>query len=67
MDLKWYEISPKNKRTFMLLIHMAQKPIVLKAAGVVNITLATLMSVSNRFESGKQEEAEGDDFAVQID
>lgn len=46
MDLPWYLYSQKNKETLVLMICMAQKPIVLRAAGLVNITLETLMSVS---------------------
>lgn len=46
MELPWYLFSQKNKRTFQLMICMAQKPIVLSAGGLVNITLDSLMSVS---------------------
>lgn len=46
MQLPWYRFSQKNKKIFLLMTSMAQKPIILRAAGVINITLDALMSVS---------------------
>lgn len=47
IELPWYRFSQKNKKTVLVMIHMGQQPVVLRAAGLMNITLAALMSVSN--------------------
>lgn len=44
--LPWYTFSPKNKRLVLLMIHAGQQPAIIKAAGLVHVTLAALMTVS---------------------
>lgn len=45
MELPWYSYSPANKRKVLFMVHMGQRPTVLRAAGLINITLAALMTV----------------------
>lgn len=45
-ELPWYTYSQKNKRLVLLMIHAGQQPAILQAVGIVEVTLATLMTVS---------------------